>query len=69
MLDITIPKITGYELMQEIRKEDPNLPILLTSGYNNESLDELDQYQNVGFIQKPYTMEELENAIRDAVKQ
>lgn len=55
LLDCMMPQMNGFEVYEEIRKLDKEVPILFSSGYN-----EPDSYRSivldpfVGYIQKPY---------------
>ena len=63
-----MPGLSGPETADAIREIDPNARILLSSGHTEALVKE--QFQAAkgvaGFVQKPYTLEELEKVI-DAV--
>jgi len=62
--DVIMPGgMDGVELAQEIHRNFPSLPVLLTSGYN----DAIEKVNAAGlaFIVKPYRTEELTRKIRD----
>lgn len=63
--DVVMPGMNGVELGLEIRKREPELPVILTSGYSHV----LAQEGSHGFelLQKPYSIEELTRALRRAV--
>jgi two-component system, cell cycle sensor histidine kinase and response regulator CckA len=55
LLDCMMPIMTGFEVYEEIRKLDPKIPILFSSGYNeHDGRDSIVKDPYVGFIQKPY---------------
>ena len=60
ILDMTLPDISGIEVFQKMKKISSNMKFLLTSGYKREMTDAVNE---VSFIQKPYTIEELSNSI------
>jgi PAS domain S-box-containing protein len=70
LLDLTIPGGFGGELvMNEIRKVDPGIPGIITSGYLNNPV--LDNPQSFGFcakVDKPYQLEELWRTIGNVLK-
>lgn len=67
--DIMMPEMNGVELAKEILKLDPKIPILLSSGYNeNREVDELRKNPLVGFLQKPYRADELIQKLFQALK-
>ena len=45
--------------------EDPGVRVLFSSGYSNDYHDLADIPQIVGYIQKPYRVEELANKVRE----
>ncbi len=64
--DVVMPGISGLDLAQQLRRERPGLPVILTSGYSHVIADE----GTHGFmlLRKPYSVEELARAIRTAAK-
>ena len=68
ILDRTMPEASGIEVMQTIRQERPELPVLLSSGYNEVKLQEEVQEvfgdTRVDFLRKPYRPDELVQAVR-----
>lgn len=58
LADLTLPGMNGEELIAELRKSQPNLPAILSSGYAHET-----QLAGVRFLQKPF----LPNALGDLV--
>jgi two-component system cell cycle sensor histidine kinase/response regulator CckA len=53
--DLVMPLMSGRELMEQIRKIAPQLPIISTSGYTWPNSREDDP----GYLQKPFTSREL----------
>jgi len=65
ILDIIMPHASGQEVLKEIRALKPDILVLLTSGYNRTFIgDDIIDDENVYFIQKPYSMEELAREVR-----
>lgn len=60
ILDYTMPFLNGREVIKQIKKMNPHLPIILSSGLNNFALKKTD---NVEFLAKPYRISELEDTI------
>ncbi len=55
LLDVTMPIMSGERTLQEIRRMRPDIPVLLSSGYNEQEVST--QFGGEGawtFIQKPY---------------
>jgi len=64
LLDMTMPKMDGEECYRALRTIDPDVTVILSSGYNQQ--DATNRFAGkglAGFIQKPY----LPNALRDMV--
>ena len=60
MLDMMMPVMDGEETFYKLREIDPEIPILLSSGYSKE--DKAEQLLSAGadgFLQKPFEMSEL----------
>jgi signal transduction histidine kinase/ActR/RegA family two-component response regulator len=55
LLDLTMPDMNGIDVLREIRRLNPSLPVVLLSGYNQEeALEGCDLDAQVGFLQKPF---------------
>lgn len=64
LLDLYLPKINGFEIVQEIRKFNTDLPVIAQTSYNDK--DEYDLSISSGcneFITKPIRLEDLLNLI------
>ncbi len=65
LMDLTMPQMDGREAFRAIHAEAPDLPVVLSSGYNEqESIQEFIGRGVAGFLQKPYTLQALAQAIR-----
>ena len=69
ILDVIMPGLSWKDTAHLIHQIDPNLPILLTSGFalKNHILD-LESNGIEGFLQKPFTIYELEEKIREVLE-
>lgn len=68
VLDMTMPEITGAELLQRFRHQRAELPVLLSSGFSEQDLsDRLGGQRWTAFIKKPYRPKELLSAVRQAL--
>jgi PAS domain S-box-containing protein len=66
ILDLTMPKMSGRVCYQELRKLNPNVKVMLSSGYSaDEAVQELLDQGAIGFMQKPYRVEDLTRAVRE----
>jgi light-regulated signal transduction histidine kinase (bacteriophytochrome)/CheY-like chemotaxis protein len=60
ILDLLMPKMDGEATLREIRALEPELPVLLSSGYtDNELSPEIKALSPSGFIKKPYLPSDL----------
>ena len=68
ILDLTMPKMDGMETFKVLRQIDPDVKVLLSSGYNTrDAVDRFSDADLAGFIQKPYTLAALLKSIRTIV--
>ena len=67
LTDVVMPGASGLELAERLRRDRPGLPVLLTSGGEDErALDD-----RTAFVQKPFRLEqlrELVNGLLDEAK-
>jgi two-component system cell cycle sensor histidine kinase/response regulator CckA len=69
ILDLIMPEMSGGETYDEIKKINPHVKVLLSSGYSKDSrATEILARGCNGFIQKPYTMKGLSLRIREILK-
>jgi CheY-like chemotaxis protein len=65
LLDLVMPGITGLETCRRLREMNANLKVILTSGYTStEIVRDARLAGALGFIGKPYSLEELSAALR-----
>ena len=61
MIDLIMPGMNGLEVMKELHAINPELPVLMTSGYTEGfEVDDLIVAGASDFIMKPYKKEQLE---------
>jgi two-component system cell cycle sensor histidine kinase/response regulator CckA len=69
VLDRTMPGESGAEALEEIRRIRRDVPVLLVSGYSQESsAQRFAGKQGDGFLQKPFLPETLLEKIRDLLE-
>ncbi len=69
LLDITMPGMDGDEAFAEMKKYDIDIPVIISSGYSeHEILGKFPNEYPEGFLQKPYTAEELHSKIKTILK-
>ena len=70
MLDFLLPKMSGWEVYQEIQKQPQyrSIPLVLMSGRKEEVTDKIGEpFEFFSFVEKPFDKEQLVDAIRDAM--
>ncbi|MEO8634086.1 MAG: response regulator [Gemmatimonadales bacterium] len=68
ILDLTMPGMSGEETLAALRKLDPDLPAILTSGYTRSEFARRGTGMGIsGFLQKPYLPSELIQMVREVL--
>ncbi|MBW2400118.1 MAG: response regulator [Deltaproteobacteria bacterium] len=68
LLDLTMPRKGGIEVLSEIRKQSAEVPVVLMSGFTEgEVATVLESDARTHFLQKPFTAESLEEVLRTAL--
>jgi len=66
--DVVMPKLSGRELWNDLRKRLPDLKVLFISGYTDDSIVRHGVIDgDVAFLQKPFTMRALAAKIREVL--
>ena len=68
LLDMIMPDMSGSDTYDKMKKIDPDIKVLLSSGYsiNGQATEIMDRGCN-GFIQKPFKMKELSQKLREVL--
>jgi DNA-binding response OmpR family regulator len=69
ILDVNLPKITGFEVLKEVRQKKPNLAILVLTG-NSQVIDRV-KGLDLGaddYLTKPFSLAELSARIRALIR-
>jgi two-component system NtrC family sensor kinase len=64
--DVVMPRMTGIDLAQEIRRRNLDVPVVLTSGFSQV----LSEHGSDGFevLQKPYSIDQLTRLLQKVVR-
>jgi two-component system, cell cycle sensor histidine kinase and response regulator CckA len=62
IVDLVMPAMNGAECLQALRDIDPNVRLILSSGYGDGEI------QGVEFLPKPYQPEQLAGVVRRAIR-
>ncbi|MBN8807438.1 MAG: response regulator [Sphingomonas sp.] len=65
--DVVMPTMDGPTMVRHARAQHPDLPILFMSGYAEEQLRKSIDLDNVAFLPKPFSVQQLAEAARDVL--
>ncbi|HMA76477.1 MAG TPA: sigma-54 dependent transcriptional regulator [Candidatus Krumholzibacteriaceae bacterium] len=70
LLDIKMPGIDGIEVLEQVKRIDPSLPVVIVSGHGTvETAVEATKLGAFDFIEKPIDMERVLLTVRNGIKQ
>ena len=70
MLDFLLPRLSGWEVYQELQHEQnlQTIPLVIMSGRKEEVTDKLSEpFEYFEFIEKPFEKHQLQEAIKGAI--
>jgi PAS domain S-box-containing protein len=63
--DVVMPGMLGTEMVERLRQDRQNLPVLYMSGYTNQAIDSAElESGHTGFVAKPFALETLSSELR-----
>jgi PAS domain S-box-containing protein len=63
--DIGMPVMNGYELFRELKQRNPELPIIISSGFGNvDVVSQLPGEEIAGLVSKPYNFYQLRDVLK-----
>lgn len=69
VLDLTMPHMDGEETFRELRRINPGVRVLMSSGYTRQDVTERFSGKGLaGFIQKPYRTHVLAETLKDILE-
>jgi PAS domain S-box-containing protein len=69
LLDIGLPKVAGWNVVSQLREQNPDVKIVITSGYIDPDLKvKLDGAGVKAVLYKPYRLDQIIDALQDIVK-
>ncbi|MCX6826188.1 MAG: response regulator [candidate division Zixibacteria bacterium] len=67
--DMRMPRMSGLELLQNIKKRKPNLPVVVISGYSVDEVGfDIVKSKADGFLNKPFMMSDIEKLLASLLK-
>ena len=68
LLDLTMPRLGGEEVLARIRATHPMLPVIVASGYDHaDAATRMPEDAVTRFLQKPFGVEALRDMVRDVL--
>ena len=65
--DVVMPTMDGPTMARAAREKRPDLPIIFMSGYAEEQLRKSIDIDNIGFLPKPFSVQQICQAAREAL--
>ena len=65
--DVVMPTMDGPAMARAAREKRPDLPIIFMSGYAEEQLRKSIDLDNIGFLPKPFSVQQIGQAAREAL--
>ena len=62
-----MPGMRGRDLADQLRAARPTLQVLFMSGYAEEQLRKTIDLDNLAFLPKPFSVQQLAEAVRDVM--
>jgi two-component system response regulator SaeR len=63
--DVEMPRMGGHALLEQVRDEAPDLPVIMMSGDTGGESEYLAQFRRVRLVTKPWLPEELVTLVRE----
>ena len=63
LLDLTMPRMTGAEVVAGLHGFNTNIPIVLITGYGAEAVRDEEKVGVAGVLQKPFTPDDLRRVL------
>ncbi len=65
ILDLSMPQLSGREVMERIRKKDPDAKVIVSSGYSEEMDNQsIKSLEPAAYVSKPYRPDDLARTVR-----
>jgi len=69
LLDVVMPKVNGYQCFKELKKMNPDVVVIISSGYSkNDEVNKMLSQGAIAFIQKPFDIKRLSKVVYDGMQ-
>ena len=69
LCDIKMPKANGIQVLKEARKNNPDMPVIMMTGYGEEAnYNDSMRLGACGFISKPFHIDEVVASVEKVIK-
>jgi DNA-binding NtrC family response regulator len=70
VIDLIMPEVSGLDLLEQVKKMDPDLPVIVLTGYGTvKTAVEAMKAGAFDYVTKPYDIDEIDLIIRRAIEQ
>ena len=67
ILDLTMPQMSGQQVLQEMLAINPDVKVIISAGHSNDAMKEGVLAKAKGSVSKPYRLRELAEAVRSVL--
>jgi DNA-binding NtrC family response regulator len=67
LTDMRMPQMDGLDLVVQVRKAHPKLPIILMTGFVEDRVQKVQEFNLSGTLHKPFTIDQLSELIGKAL--
>jgi two-component system cell cycle sensor histidine kinase/response regulator CckA len=67
LLDLRMPRMSGHDAFQQMLEMNPDVRVVMVSGFSDQYITEADQQRIRGFLGKPFLPDELARVVRAAL--
>ncbi len=69
VVDVVMPVMGGFELLRQVKRSQPHVKVLLTSGYSESEARSLcAAHSGAAFLPKPYTAQQVTQAVEEILR-